>query len=100
MLRWAYPLSAAETARARRVVVGDRPAMGGAKVVQLGIVRLIRELAADTVVTFGPDGVTGHTDYRAVSRWTTHQAWAVSGARGRLLQATVSAGFATLPRRA
>ncbi len=58
------------------------------------IVRLIRELAADTVVTFGPDGVTGHTDHRAVSRWTT-QAWAVSGARGRLLQATVSAGFAT-----
>jgi hypothetical protein len=56
MLRWAYPLSAAETARARRVVVGDRPAMGGAKVVELGIVRLIRELAADTVVTFGPTG--------------------------------------------
>ncbi len=58
------------------------------------IARLIREVAADTVVTFGPDGVTGHSDHRAVSRWTT-QAWAVSGARGRLLQATATAGFAT-----
>lgn len=25
----------------------------------------------DTVVTFGPDGITGHPDHRAVSRWTT-----------------------------
>jgi LmbE family N-acetylglucosaminyl deacetylase len=58
------------------------------------ISRLIREVAADTVVTFGPDGVTGHSDHRAVSRWTT-QAWAASGARGRLLHATCTAGFAT-----
>lgn len=57
------------------------------------ISRLIREVAADTVVTFAPDGVTGHSDHRAVSRWTTH-AWAVSGARGRLLQVTTTAGFA------
>ncbi len=58
------------------------------------ISRLIREVAADTVVTFGPDGLTGHSDHRAVSRWTT-QAWAVSGARGRLLHATSTARFAT-----
>ncbi len=58
------------------------------------ISRLIREVGADTVVTFGPDGVTGHSDHRAVSRWTT-QAWAVSGARGRLLHATCTPGFAT-----
>ena len=57
------------------------------------ISRLIRKVAPDTVVTFAPDGVTGHSDHRAVSRWTT-QAWAVSGARGRLLQATTTAGFA------
>ena len=57
------------------------------------IARLIRDLAADTVVTFGPDGMTGHPDHRAVSRWTT-QAWAVSGASGRLLYATSTAGFA------
>ncbi len=58
------------------------------------ISRLIREVSADTVVTFGPDGLTGHSDHRAVSRWTT-QAWAVSGARGQLLHATSTAGFAT-----
>jgi LmbE family N-acetylglucosaminyl deacetylase len=57
------------------------------------IARLIREVGADTVVTFGPDGMTGHSDHRAVSRWTT-QAWAVSGARGRLLHATSTATFA------
>lgn len=57
------------------------------------IARLIREVGADTVVTFGPDGITGNSDHRAVSRWTT-QAWAVSGARGRLLQATSTASFA------
>ncbi len=58
------------------------------------IARLIRDVAADTVVTFGPDGLTGHSDHRAVSRWTTH-AWAGSGARGRLLYATCTSGFAT-----
>ena len=58
------------------------------------IARLIREVQADTVVTFGPDGLTGHSDHRAVSRWAT-QAWAVSGARGRLLQATSTASIAT-----
>ena len=57
------------------------------------IARLIREVGADTVVTFGPDGMTGHLDHRAVSRWTT-QAWAVSGARGRLLHATCTDSFA------
>ena len=57
------------------------------------IARLIRDVGADTVVTFGPDGLTGHPDHRAVSRWTT-QAWAVSGARGRLLYATCTASFA------
>ena len=57
------------------------------------IARLIRDVGADMVVTFGPDGLTGHPDHRAVSRWTT-QAWAVSGARGRLLHATCTASFA------
>jgi LmbE family N-acetylglucosaminyl deacetylase len=36
--------------------------------------QLADEIAAfepDTVVTFGPDGITGHPDHVAVSRWTT-----------------------------
>jgi LmbE family N-acetylglucosaminyl deacetylase len=30
---------------------------------------VVDEVRPDTVVTFGPDGFTGHPDHRAVSRW-------------------------------
>lgn len=33
---------------------------------------LITEHRPDTVITFAPDGLTGHDDHRAVSRWTTN----------------------------
>ena len=32
---------------------------------------LFDNLAPDTVLTFGPEGMTGHTDHKAVSAWTT-----------------------------
>jgi LmbE family N-acetylglucosaminyl deacetylase len=32
---------------------------------------VIGEVRPDTVLTFGPDGVTGHPDHRAVSAWAT-----------------------------
>ncbi|NED98415.1 PIG-L family deacetylase [Phytoactinopolyspora alkaliphila] len=32
---------------------------------------LIDEIRPDTVLTFGPDGMTGHDDHMAVSRWAT-----------------------------
>jgi len=31
---------------------------------------LVDDVRPDTVVTFGPDGFTGHTDHQAVSHWT------------------------------
>ena len=34
----------------------------------------IADIEPDQIVTFGPDGMTGHPDHRAVSRWTT-DAW-------------------------
>ncbi len=34
------------------------------------ITRLVDEVGPDTVITFGPEGFTGHPDHRAVSRWT------------------------------
>src|SRR4051794_10788189 len=37
----------------------------------------IADIRPDLIVTFGPDGMTGHPDHRAVSRWTT-DAWAMS----------------------
>jgi LmbE family N-acetylglucosaminyl deacetylase len=50
---------------------------------------LIDEVRPDTVLTFGPDGITGHPDHQAVSAWTTaaFDRAAVPGAR--LLYAAV-----------
>jgi LmbE family N-acetylglucosaminyl deacetylase len=61
------------------------------------LVDLIEEVRPDAIVTFGPDGMTGHPDHRAVSAWAT-AAWATVARRsanpGRLLYATVTPGFA------
>lgn len=41
---------------------------------EVAVPRLVRELQGqrpDVVLTFGPDGVTGHPDHVTVSRWTT-----------------------------
>lgn len=32
---------------------------------------LIEEVRPDTIVTFGPDGMTGHPDHRTVSSWVS-----------------------------
>jgi LmbE family N-acetylglucosaminyl deacetylase len=49
----------------------------------------VDEIGADTVVTFGPDGITGHPDHVAVSLWTT----AAVGSTTRLLYATMTHDF-------
>ena len=46
------------------------------------------EVDPDTIVTFGPDGITNHPDHRAISRWTT-EAWRRCG-RGELLYAAMT----------
>jgi len=43
-------------------------------------------------MTFGPDGMTGHPDHRAISTWTT-AAWRASGSTARLLYATTTEAF-------
>jgi LmbE family N-acetylglucosaminyl deacetylase len=63
------------------------PALGGATVRAL-----LEEIAPDTVLTFGPDGLTGHPDHVAVSGWV-ERAWRADGCRSRLLQATLTEGF-------
>ena len=40
--------------------------------------RLLDVVRPDTVLTFGPDGITFHPDHIAVHRWVT-QAWADRG---------------------
>ncbi len=42
-----------------------------------GIRSLLRRFQPDTVITFGPDGLTGHPDHCAVSRWATLAAGSV-----------------------
>ena len=35
------------------------------------VVALLRELKPQVIITFGPDGISGHPDHVAVSRWVT-----------------------------
>ena len=51
------------------------------------VAAVIDDVGPDTILTFGPDGMTGHADHRAVSHWTT-RAWRQSGGQARLLYAT------------
>jgi LmbE family N-acetylglucosaminyl deacetylase len=52
----------------------------------------IDAFAPDTIVTFGPDGLTGHSDHRTVSAWAT-TAWHRLGRRNRLCYATFTPDF-------
>lgn len=54
---------------------------------------VIADVAPDTVLTFGPDGMTGHGDHRAVSAWTDRALRRVPGAAPRVLHACVTAGW-------
>lgn len=57
------------------------------------VTNVIDEVAPDTILTFGPEGMTGHPDHRTVSSWVT-DAWERSGRSARLLHATTTATFA------
>ncbi|MBI5089095.1 MAG: PIG-L family deacetylase [Actinobacteria bacterium] len=57
------------------------------------VAQVIDDVRPDTIVTFGPDGLTGHTDHQAVSRWTSH-AWAARRPGARLLWAAITADTA------
>jgi LmbE family N-acetylglucosaminyl deacetylase len=56
------------------------------------IAQIMSEVRPDTIVTFGPDGLTGHDDHRTISAWTT-AARAVAAPRARLLYTTTTASF-------
>ncbi|MEJ2862688.1 PIG-L deacetylase family protein [Actinomycetospora flava] len=65
-------------------LVGDP---GGDTVDELAAV--LAEVGPDTVLTFGPDGLTGHPDHRAVSAWTGRAVGQVATAP-RVLHACVT----------
>jgi LmbE family N-acetylglucosaminyl deacetylase len=54
------------------------------------LAELLDEVAADTVLTFGPDGFTGHADHRTVAGWAAEAA-ARASRPVRVLQAVVNA---------
>lgn len=54
------------------------------------IARIIAEVAPQTVLTFGPDGITGHADHQVVARWTTAAFELAAPPGARLLQAAVT----------
>jgi LmbE family N-acetylglucosaminyl deacetylase len=51
--------------------------------------QLLDEVRPDTILTFGPDGMTFHPDHIAVHRWVT-EAWIRRGCCGRLLYASTT----------
>jgi LmbE family N-acetylglucosaminyl deacetylase len=53
------------------------------------ITDLIDEIHPDTILTFGPDGMTFHPDHIAIGGWTT-LAWEATGRAGRLLYAATT----------
>jgi LmbE family N-acetylglucosaminyl deacetylase len=53
------------------------------------VVALIDEIDPDTILTFGPEGMTFHPDHIAVHHWV-RTAWERRGADARLLLAAVS----------
>ena len=52
----------------------------------------IASVRPGVIVTFGPDGMTGHSDHRAVSAWTT-DAWIATGCTAELWYATLTPEF-------
>jgi LmbE family N-acetylglucosaminyl deacetylase len=51
---------------------------------------LIDRVRPDTVLTFGPDGLTGHDDHRTVSAWATAAFNRAAPPEARLLHATLA----------
>jgi LmbE family N-acetylglucosaminyl deacetylase len=58
----------------------------------LEVARVVAEVEPDTVLTFGPDGYTGHPDHRTVSGWVD-AALILAGSRARVLHATADLAY-------
>jgi len=58
------------------------------------IQKLMEEIRPHSVFTFGPDGMTGHTDHKAVCAWTTQAFDRAAPPGSRLYYATVTPEWA------
>jgi LmbE family N-acetylglucosaminyl deacetylase len=54
------------------------------------IAAIVDEVRPDTVLTFGPDGITGHPDHQAVSAWVTAAFDGAAAPGARLLHSAVA----------
>lgn len=52
------------------------------------VAEVVERVRPDTILTFGPDGMTGHSDHIAIGEWAAEAAAALRGARCRVLAAT------------
>lgn len=57
------------------------------------ILEIMAEVQPDTVLTFGPDGMTGHVGHMSVSTWTTDAFHQVAKPGAQLHYATMTPGF-------
>jgi LmbE family N-acetylglucosaminyl deacetylase len=55
---------------------------------------LVAEIRPDTILTFGPDGMTGHAAHKDVSSWATRALQEVGKPGSRVLYATVTPEWA------
>jgi LmbE family N-acetylglucosaminyl deacetylase len=62
----------------------------GAKQVE----QIVREVQPHTVLTFGPDGMTGHEGHKSVNRWATEAFRSAAPAGSRLFYATNTPAWA------
>jgi LmbE family N-acetylglucosaminyl deacetylase len=58
------------------------------------LAELIDQVRPDTVLTFAPDGLTGHPDHRTISAWTTAAFRRAAPAPARLLYTAVERSWA------
>jgi LmbE family N-acetylglucosaminyl deacetylase len=56
--------------------------------------RLMEKVQPDTVLTFGPDGMTGHEGHKSVSRWATDAFHELAPAGSKLYYATWTSDLA------
>jgi len=54
---------------------------------------IVQEVDPDTILTFGPDGMTGHQGHKDVSRWATDAWRTVAKPTARLFYATQTPAF-------
>ena len=57
------------------------------------VTEIMAEVQPDTVLTFGPDGMTGHVGHMSVSRWATDAFQAVAKPGARLHYATMTPAY-------